>query len=171
MNCQKAELWISRSLDGELPESQRPGLEEHLSQCSNCRQLREQWLTCGQLMKDRKIVPGQTPEAAWADVQRAIRLQAPQKQRVKFPLVFGWQLQLGSAILALVVVGFGVHLWSRASSLPVAARAPASSATTVEMVESGLPGASTVVYEDSNSGMMVIWLLTAEDKEKKHADS
>ena len=171
MNCDQAELWMSRALDGELSRDQEGILNEHLERCPACRQVREQWLVSTRLMREHQVTVPQTPEAAWADVQRTIRLQGAARS-AKIPLVFGWKLQWAAVMLVFVVMGLGWFLMKRAPTTQTAAAGARPAETTVvEMVESGLPGASTVVYEDNDSGMMVIWLLPSEEKEKKHVDS
>jgi len=54
-------------------------------------------------------------------------------------------------------VGVGLRFRpDRETAAPVLAHAPASA---VEWVETGLPKASTMVYEDQESGMVVIWVV------------
>ena len=184
MNCNKAEKWLSQALDGELPEARLLELRRHVEQCAACRRLEQEWQACRGLAQETAAAPAQTPEAAWADVRRSIRLQTPARQPAVFTTVFNWRIQAASAILMLCVLGVGLFLMNRSSPLQQAAVAPAvmanasvaqqagpAPATVVEMVETSLPDATPMVYEDSSSGMMVIWVMVNGDKEKKHVGS
>jgi len=44
MRCRKAEEYISRAIDGELSEREKARLDLHLSECGECRALREDLL-------------------------------------------------------------------------------------------------------------------------------
>jgi anti-sigma factor RsiW len=182
MNCKKAEQWLSRALDGELPEKEARRLQEHLAACPACRQLEQDWKACGEVLRTQMSEPVQTPEAAWADVRRAIRLQTPTPQPLVTQSVFNWRIQVASVIVMLAVMGVGVLLLGRLGTTrpEKTASAPAQETvasvssqptTEVEMVETSLPDATPMVYEDSSSGMMVIWVMTNGDKEKKNVDS
>ena len=181
MNCKKAEQWISMALDGELPAEKAQQLQEHLAGCPACRQLEQEWKACGDVIRSQVAETAQTPEAAWADVRRAIRLQTPE-QPVAAPMVFHWRIQAASVIVMLLVIGVGVFLLGRvgktgqqtaASATPQSAALAKAAlpATEVEWVETSIPDAAPMVYEDSSSGMMVIWVMTNGDKEKKNVDS
>ena len=62
----------------------------------------------------------------------------------------------GGVLLAVAAAGWGPRPFRAGRALPVIARAQAS---VVEWVETGLPKASTMVYEDQESGMVVIWIV------------
>ncbi len=174
MNCKKAEQWLSLELDGELPESRQSLLRAHVEECPACRELERQWRSCGNLVREAQPVPEQTPEAAWADVRRSIRMQGVRKEEEARPFVpvFGWRLQGAGVMLLLVVLGMGVWLINRTGKGPALVSAPEHSPdTVVEWVETSLPDAAPMVYEDADSGMMVIWVMVNGEKEKQDVGS
>ena len=158
MNCRKARRWISLEMDGELSERRREPLYNHIRRCGSCNAVRDRWLTLGDLLRSRVRAPSQTAEAAWADVRRAIHLEKDGERQVSAPL-FGLSLRWAAVMVSVLVVGaaLGLGVWFRSGrALPIIAHAPAAA---VEWVETGLPKASTMVYEDQESGMVVIWVL------------
>lgn len=168
MNCRKARKWISLDLDGELPEENRQRLAAHLETCEDCRALKRTWSVLGERLRIREIPVVQTPEAAWADVRRAIRTQgdAGGKDRETRGLRWAW----AAALAAVLVIGAGTWYALYEPGEPVSAegKAPASP---VEWVETSLPGAMPMVYEDAETGLVVIWVVEANGEEKEHADS
>ena len=165
MKCNQAEEWLSSSLDGELPADQRQALDEHLAACPHCRALQQEWVSFATFMRGQRIPPAQTPEAAWADVQRAIRLQGEQRAGEAIG-VFGWRLQWAAAMIVAVLLGISVlGLWRVNHASPGTMQAADESATEVEFVETDVPGASPMVYQDADSGCTVIWVAGMEDSE------
>jgi anti-sigma factor RsiW len=169
MNCRKVQEWISADLDGELDAGRKAKLTAHLTACVSCRELRVQWLAVGRQLRAEVVPQVQTPEAAWADVRRAIRNAAPEAaEETSWQPIF--RLRWAS-IAAAVVVAAGLLsiVVLRRPSAPEVAAAPQGSR--VEWVETGLPGASPMVYEDEESGMVIIWVVEANNKEGGHAGS
>ncbi|MFH0981190.1 MAG: anti-sigma factor [Planctomycetota bacterium] len=167
MNCGKAQRWISLEMDGELSPRRLSALRAHLEGCPSCRQVREDWVQVGAELRDRKPPAGQAPEAAWADVRRAIRNQAPAAEPAA-EWVFGAPLRWAAVAAALLVMAGGAVLFMKKAPMREAAREPA---TQVEMVETGLPDAAPMVYEDAESGLTVIWVVEANRKEGGHVGS
>jgi predicted anti-sigma-YlaC factor YlaD len=157
MKCNQAEEWLSRSLDGELPADQRQALDEHLAACPSCRALQAEWSGFATLMRDQEIPAMQTPEAAWADVQRAIRLQG-EARRDEGAGVFGWRLRWAGVSIAAVLLGISaLGLWRANRVGP-----DMTQAVEVEFVETDIPGASPMVYQDAETGWTVIWVAGME---------
>ena len=158
MKCNQAEEWLSRALDGELPADQRQALDEHLAACPQCRALQQEWASFATFMRGQKIESAQPPEAAWADVQRAIRLQGERRGEDAVG-VFGWRLQWAGAMIVAVLLGISaLGMWRLNHGSPVTAQAADESTTEVEFVETDVPGASPMVYQDADSGWTVIWV-------------
>ena len=169
MNCEHAREKISAMMDGELSPKEADLLRQHLDQCADCRRIREEWASYAGLMKARFIPAAQTPEAAWADVRRAIRLQAPEKKEpAPGGWVFGRPIQWASYALLLAVIMTGWLLMKRAPLHGGEVAEASRPSTEVLSVETELAGAGTMVYEDAESGWMVIWVV-AGDKEADHA--
>ena len=174
MNCNKFQQWLSLDMDGELSASHSTLLQEHLESCPACRRLKEEWGMLGQHLRESTVAPAQTPEAAWADVHRAIRLVGDAGRKAESLSVFGARLRwIGAgltAVAALFVAFILVRPMMEGGVRPAAAVAQRAS-TEVEMVETGLPGATPMVYEDAESGLTVIWVVEANHKEPGHVGS
>jgi hypothetical protein len=100
----------------------------------------------------------------WANVRRAIRLQEQEPEH-GLPWLFvrgvRWVGPALAAVAVLAVAIFGI----RTMTTPAAA-----ARTEVLRVETGLADASTMVYEDRESGWTVIWVMPSEE-EVSHVDS
>lgn len=160
MNCRKARKWISLDMDGELSVSRKEQLYNHIRRCGSCNAARDRWLGLGDQLRQRVGAPSQTAEAAWADVRRAIHLAKDENVEAGASwLGLSWRRAAAAVSLLALVAAVGVGLrfrLDRGTAAPVLARAPAAA---VEWVETGLPKASTMVYEDQESGMVVIWVV------------
>ncbi|MBP7829852.1 MAG: zf-HC2 domain-containing protein [Kiritimatiellae bacterium] len=158
MNCHKARKWISLDMDGELSVGRKEKLYNHIRRCGSCNEVRDRWLSLGDHLRARVGAPVQTAEAAWADVRRAIRLEKEDEAK-GLVLGPGLSLRWAAAALSVLVVAaavvVGLRFRAGEGAAPALARAPASA---VEWVETGLPEASTMVYEDQESGLVVIWV-------------
>jgi len=165
MNCRKAQKWLSLELDGELSPSRKRALEAHLMSCAACRQVREEWGGLRDTFRAREVPAGLTAEAAWADVRRAIRTAgetAP--ERAWWTPGMRW---IAAAAAVLILAGVGVMTFKK-EAVPEVAIVPPDGGR-VEWVETGLPGASPMVYEDIESGLVIIWVVEANHKEPPHA--
>ncbi len=170
MNCKKAKQWISQDLDGELHARRKVRLDAHLATCAACRGVREQWARVGLRLKAAPVAAAQTPEAAWADVRRAIRNAGATPDR-EVPWVLVPSMRWAVAAAMAVAIGlFIVRTIQGPGPAGVAAVQP-EQGTTVELVETDLPGAAPMVYEDAGSGLTVIWVVESNGKEGDHAGS
>lgn len=159
MNCRQSENVLMRALDGELPAGERSALEAHLQSCAACRATEQAWREAGSRLRAQSV-PTPPAEVMWADVRRAIHQQAPAPGRA--PSLLGWRLGWATAIVAALFVGvLGLGTWRL--SRTAAPETLALASPQVEWAEGELPGSSTMVYEDEESGVAVIWLLTAEN--------
>lgn len=157
MNCARARKALSRRLDGELEPALRARLDEHLAGCAACRETDAAWREAGRLLREEPV-RAPPAEVMWADVRRAIR-QLPAREETPVPFI-GWRLHGAAAIvgaLFVMVAAVGLLRLSRGTTEISAQAAPA-----VEWVESDVADASTMVYEDAEDGVVVIWLMTAE---------
>lgn len=160
MNRIKAQKWLSCALDGELSASRRRRLDAWLAEHPDMVALREDWTKLGVRMRNERPVSGQTPEAAWQDVRRAIRMPG---QPVAMPSdQKAWRLGWAAACAAVLFVVSAAWWGIQAPSPAPVARADR---TTVEWVETDLPGAMSMVFEDETTGLTVIWVLVQENGE------
>jgi anti-sigma factor RsiW len=167
MNCEKAKKWISLEMDGELSPSRSARLQSHIETCSACRKTRDEWASVGVRMRERHIPVLKSPEAAWADVRRAIRAEQEERIETEEAWVIGAPLRWAAAALLIMIVGSGIFLNLHKGVVEMAR----ANTTHVEFVETGLPDATPMVYEDAESGWTVIWVVEANGKKGKHAGS
>src|SRR5262245_8644373 len=110
MNCRKAQQAISERHDGRLAPGAAARLDAHLATCADCRAFAAGLAAVGAHLRARPGPAGPTPEAAWAGVQRAIRLQQDG------PVARGWWspqpwLRWASAAALVVFVAGGALVW------------------------------------------------------------
>lgn len=167
MKCKTAEKWLSMSLDGELTPARQDRLNEHLATCERCRALKAQWERAGMLMR-RQVPAAVTAEHMAVDVLRASRTQPSKRQVPLVPFVFRHPVWAGAVAAVLLLAVLAVpHAFRQA---PALARME-QGATEVEWVETDLPGAMSMVYEDQDTGLTVIWVIPPEGRENGHAAS
>ena len=167
MKKEKIERWMSQAMDGELSPRQLRKLESALAVHPEWSAARQPWEALGHSLRDRDVVPQRTAEAAWQDVQRAIRLQEEEKAGLA---AISWTWRWAPAAAALIVAAFIGWRWMAAPApvgfIPIAA----ADRTVVEWVETDLPDAMSMVYEDEETGLTIIWLLVQENgEESRHA--
>ena len=164
MNRELAQTYISRALDGELPERQRAALEAWLAAHPEDRELSVQWQALGRLARQEAsavVVPDS--DLAWIDIRRAIRTSAPDSSDA-LSFFFRWRLAWAAgtvAALCAAVLAFG--LWRGQRLEVLAALQPAQ----IDWAETGVPGTSTMVYEDEESGLAVVWLMSDDSGDTK----
>jgi anti-sigma factor RsiW len=149
------EQLLSRGLDGEINQAERAELDRLLETDPELRKLETAWRAYADVLRAQPAPPPPTPEAAWADVQRAIRIDrgaAPRRNEG----VFGWRLGWASATIAIALVGFGGWSLRYRPASPTAMDVGRD--VEVEFVESDLPGAQPMVYEDAETGITVVWI-------------
>ena len=167
MNCEKAQKWISLEMDGELAPLRSIRLQAHLETCPNCLKIRDEWASVGIRMRGRQISVLKSPEAAWADVRRAIRNDQEERYETEEAWFIGAPLRWAAAALLVMILGSGLFLNFQKGAVGMAR----AGATEVEFVETGLPDATPMVYEDAESGWTVIWVVEANGKKCNHAGS
>jgi len=167
MNCEKAQKWMSLEMDGELSPRRAARLQAHLGACAGCLKTRDEWTSVGVKIRERQIPVLKSPEAAWADVRRAIRSDREERYGTEESWSIGAPLRWAAAALLVMILGSGLFLTLQKGAVGMAR----ASGTDVEFVETGLPDAMPMVYEDSESGWTVIWVVEANGKKGKHAGS
>jgi anti-sigma factor RsiW len=160
MKCEKAHQWISIELDGELPPRRITRLHAHLDTCAACQRVRDEWAMMGVQMRERRAPVPRTAEATWADVQRAIRQDREEQGETEKARGLGMLLPWATATLLIMILGSGLLLTFQLRP----AGMDRAGETQVEFVETGLPDATPMVYEDAESGWTVIWIMEANGK-------
>lgn len=153
MNVKKQlKLW-SRWRDGDLDANQSARLVAEPLRPAPVEEALRAWEQIGDRLR-RQPVPTPPAEALWADVRRAIRLAgAPEREIPAF-----WARWAVLAATLLILFGAGllsVNLLSPPNAIADEPR--------VKWVEPELPDASAMVYEDQESGSVVIWLVMPGD--------
>lgn len=164
------EKWISRAIDGELSPRRIRRLERALASSSDLKLQQEAWSRQGEYLRRRAVPRGPTPEAAWADVQRSLRLEGASES------VGGWASSLHSplrwavATMGILVACAAVVLVLKVATVEDAPTVARAEPADVEWVESDLPDAVTMVYQDPETGWTVIW-VDAEEEGNGHVGS
>ena len=162
MNREKIQEMISASLDGELDAAQTRELERLLAESPELQAEREAWKSYGAMLRSVEVPVAESPEAAWAGVQRTLRLEREQAVPAALP-VFGWRLGWAAAIIGFVLLGFATVALRQLMVRPAAVAAAAQESVEVEFVETELPDASPMVYQDVETGWTVIWVAGMGD--------
>lgn len=174
MKRKKLEQTVSRYIDGELSRGAADRVRESLQHDDELQAAEKEWDTIRTLLCSQPIPPIQTSEAAWADIQRELR-RAEGDGREGWPVFdsrFKWATGMMTTILLAGVVWF-VSNWE-ARNPKVAALENQGDANTVdaiggavevEWVEAELPGSTSIVFQDEDTGVTVIWLVEANDQE------
>lgn len=153
MNCRQAEIALSRHLDGELSAREMTRLEAHLSACPDCRRTASEWSEIGSAL--RAAGPARTPDPAraWQSIHRTIRQDdgttVPAVIRPRWRTTLPWAGLAAAAVLALAILFVPGGPGSE----------PSPFSSSIEFVETDLPGASTVVYLDDESGWTIVWVV------------
>ena len=168
MKMNRDELLLSRYLDGDLSPRETKTLESLLAESEELRALKADFESVGRVLREKTIPQGPTPEAAWANVQRGLRLDRDVPGTASEQGFWGSRLAWASAIMTVLLVALGIWIGTQGAGVPaMAATEPAE----VEWVETDLPGAMTMVYQDDDTGLTVIWVQENENGEPANADS
>jgi len=156
MNCHDAETLLLAEREGSLPAPEATRLAAHLEGCASCRRLRadlaegfRSWTA------ETAARPVPNAQAAWRDLRTALH-EPPESRKTRT----GWRwvsfgLPLAAAAAVAVLLTRPYFAGRPADAGPGLAR--------VQYVEPGTPGASTLVYEDPESGWLVIWTADADN--------
>lgn len=148
---------LSRYLDGELSPGQEEELRHALSESGDLEQLDAEFREIGNLLREQEIPPGMPGEVAWSDIRRTLRLRETAGEAGIG--ILGSRLKWAAAMMTLVFVLLGLAVMRTRNTL--VAVSPAE----VEWVDTDVPGATTMVYQDDETGLTVIWMMEEETDE------
>jgi anti-sigma factor RsiW len=154
MNCTRAEHLLLTGRDGPLPPGEDGALQAHLGECDACRRLQ------GDLQAGFDAWKAGTAAVALPSVGeewRAVRAQARDSRRIHPSTTW---FRLGLPIAAAAAVAFLLVRPPWQASPPELT--VGSAVARVDYVEAGNARASTLVYEDRESGWLVIWAADAD---------
>lgn len=154
MKCKKAEIFISKSLDGLISGEEKSALEEHLKGCSSCRKKREEYVFITETLR-REDFPEINPYF-WE------RLQPRLKEGKKYAFWSVWkQWSLRAvpvSIIAVVTLALGLTIF-----LPQPA-AELSQTGNLLLDNPTLPETVTLIEAESgeNKSMQLIFMAMEE---------
>jgi predicted anti-sigma-YlaC factor YlaD len=154
MNCVHAQHLLLAERDGPLPSREAMDLEGHLKGCPSCRQLHADLRTGFADWKAHTAgVPVPDIREAWRDLRTA-----REAEHVPHPAATWFRIGLPLAAAAAFAFLLVQAPWRPASP----AVADGAAIAHVNYVEPGTAGTSTLVYEDRESGWLVIWTAEAD---------
>lgn len=168
MKTEHQDRAVSRWLDGELPAARAAKAETDWEASESVARTKAEFAAIGDRLRELSAPSGPAPEAAWADVRRALRTEEDGvSAAARWPgiLVSRPAWAGGMLTILVLVVGIGVWFWGGGGT-PALAAIPAE----VESVETELPGAMTMVYQDEDTGLTIIWVQEADKQEPVDAD-
>ena len=153
---------VSRLRDGQLGPRRAGAVRRALAESAELAGLEATFREIGDRVRDQPVSGGRAPEAVWQDVQRAIRLGGQEAGAAAGPVAWPrrWAAGALTAVAGAVVIG-----WMLARNPVAAAVVPVE----VEFAGTELPGATTLVYQDQETGLTVIWVM--EEDRRNHGDA
>jgi anti-sigma factor RsiW len=149
MNRKQAMRWISRSIDGDLSADQEEQLAAYLADHPDLRAMRDEWTSYGDSMRSEIVANPPPATAAWNDVRREIRrMDTPREVTIPWRATVGWAT-------ALIVVMLG---WARFMPTSPADTGSDGVGSDVEMVDTDLSDATVMVYKDTATDWVIIWV-------------
>lgn len=120
MRCTTAKKWVSQYIDGDLDSTRHAQLQKHISTCSDCRKLLQDFQ---EIVGRAQDISGPSSRAVtWGKIQAGLEADptqpVPSFSRGKPRLFFHWGYVWAAAAALLVVVGavtLGPRFASRAS--------------------------------------------------------
>ncbi|MCB1070428.1 MAG: hypothetical protein KDL31_08730 [Kiritimatiellae bacterium] len=157
MNTKAMDKLLSGALDGELTPGPRAQVEQWLANHPDAVAQQEQWARVGDLLREPLNPPD--PELEWQAIRRTIRSQAPAADAVVAETpVFSWRMAWAAAMLGLVSLGLYLIAGFQLHQGTLMAHGQSGAPAEVEWAESGVPGATMMIFADQETGMTVIWM-------------
>lgn len=147
---------LSAELDGELSPEELRSLEQALGDQEELRNSAASWAEIGRRLGDTSEIPVPRAEEMLARVQAAKdRMPSRGRPLVSFP--GSWAAVAAAAILLFLAAGFWFGVSDRRAGSALTAW---EESQPVLWVETHVPDSSAVVYEDEETGVTVIWMVT-----------
>lgn len=159
---------LSRGMDTDLSVVERNRLEAILARDPEAARLHAAWQNAGHLLRaDAARISSPDPLLAWHDIRREIR-QRRVTPAPSFGALLAGRFRWAGAMAALLMLG--IMAWStiRVARTPEALTASLNDATApsqVEWVVAEVPGATTMIFTDTENDMTVIWMDLAQNSE------
>lgn len=155
MNCREAEELIFAARDGALDEIRRAALAQHLEQCAACRAMQAElevaaksWRTADSAVNLPAV------EIEWHAIRRRMRGDHPAggSAAARWLRPRWWSLATATAAVVALAVFVGPRWFQPAPAVA------AHDAGYVSYVVVENTSAATMVYEDAESGWLVVWV-------------
>ena len=165
--CEPFRSRLGRWLDRELPAGEQGEMDSHLSACPSCRKVAEEYRTMAGWVRQSRGLESVAPpvEVFW----QRLRASLPERRkgwRSFWQTLQQWarqpRYQLALAGAMVLVVLATVFLSDRAPLETPSGDATVAvdSGSMVESIETGVPGASVMVYHSDEENLTVVWLFT-----------
>lgn len=153
MNCRDAEPLILVERDGALDTSQRAALAAHVARCPACRAMQEELTHAVAAWRQRSAaVPVPAVEQEWHAIRRRLRgAHEPVISEMRWKRPAWWSVTAAAAVIVIAAL-LGPSWFG--TTAPESERDWAY----VSYVEVQNPTDSTMVYEDPQSGWLVVWV-------------
>src|SRR5688572_11200254 len=157
MTCQEYQKQIVLGLYEELQESERAGLETHLTACTGCRQAYDEQHQLSNLLAEDEGA-WEVPADLLVESRRGLADQLDKLERKRswwrvpaFSVVFTPMRMLESATLIALGLAFGVYISNHQSTPPMAATDPATTITLAGVPENGRVSNVRIVSTDAST--------------------
>lgn len=148
------EAWF----DGELTESEATRIEAQLASDPELKAHLETLKATRRAMAGTPDAPLDV-EAAWSAVEERLEQPAPSDSRkvISFPRIV-------ATMAAILVLGMAVWMPMRKMGGPAENQEGLADESVVQMVETDLENATSIVYLDQPSGWTVVWVMEEESE-------
>ncbi len=160
MHCKQAEQLLSQSLDRELESSRERELKGHLQSCPTCEDLRKNWKELGDVLRASPLPSPPDVAEVCSEIERDLPGSNPTSLRFRLKQ----ELLLAGAAAALLIVSLFIYLGFSRQGDPSPVMVQAAE---VEFLETGIPGATPVVFVDSVTGMTVLWVVEEDTSDSR----
>jgi anti-sigma factor RsiW len=160
---------MSCKIDGELPEAEGARLDREIAGHPDAARTAATWVTMGELLR-HEAAHTATPDPllAWHDIRRAIRQQEVVQEKAWHRSLYHRLRWAGglAALAVLGVIGWGSFrlIEQRGEFIARPVDFPASR---VEWVVAEIPGATTIIFNDVETDMTVIWMDLAQNHDPR----
>lgn len=157
MNQKNIDKLLSGALDGALTPGQRAQVEPWLAAHPEAVVQQETWARVGDLLREPVDLPD--PEVEWQAIRRTIRHQTPAPDGASADApVFSWRMAWAAAMLGVVSLGLYLIAGLQLHQGTLITHGQSGVPAEVEWAESGVPGATMMIFADQETGMTVIWM-------------
>lgn len=148
----------SARLDGERPAFWQRLCAARAHASREEEQTVRAWREIGRYLRDQPVPTPPAAEVVWRNVRRELRLaSAEQRPEGAAWRLFGWRVAWGWATAMASLALVAVLSWQGIRAVAVGEKDAGEGR--VKWVESAWPGSPTMVYEDAEIGVVVIWVL------------